>query len=49
MKRNLFDSGLDRNAANFAPLSPLPFLSARQPYFRRCRRSFTAAERTHCD
>ncbi len=26
MKRNLFDSGLDRNAANFAPLSPLPFL-----------------------
>ena len=26
MKRNLFDSGLERNPANFAPLSPLPFL-----------------------
>ena len=26
MKRNLYDSGLDQNRANFAPLSPLPFL-----------------------
>ena len=26
MKRNLFDQGLDRNSANYAPLSPLPFL-----------------------
>ena len=28
MTPNLFDSGLDRNAANFSPLSPLPFLEA---------------------
>ena len=26
MTPNLFDSGLDRNAANYSPLSPLPFL-----------------------
>jgi fatty-acyl-CoA synthase len=26
MKRGIFDSGLTQNAANFAPLSPLPFL-----------------------
>ncbi|MBA2413003.1 MAG: hypothetical protein H0V63_09280, partial [Burkholderiaceae bacterium] len=26
MTANLFDRGLERNAANYAPLSPLPFL-----------------------